>query len=211
MINQDQEIFNVLLETVSDAVLIVNDKQTIVEVNGVAETVFGYGKSEIKGKHLNLLLPSNYHNKHDDYFDAFIKAPNHQNMAENREVYGLKKNGDIIPIKVDLNPFKIYNKSYVIALVKDISKQKETEFDFMLRTKALESASNGIIITDARQTDNPIIYFNSAFESFELFLEIHFFNIKVRYSTHSGIASTKLRDLYLYIKFPPASPLTSFW
>ena len=164
MINQDQEIFNVLLETVSDAVLIVNDKQTIVEVNGVAETVFGYGKSEIKGKHLILLLPSNYHSKHDDYFKAFIKAPNHQHMAKNREVYGLKKNGDIIPIKVDLNPFKIYNKSYVIALVKDISKQKETEFDFMLRTKALESASNGIIITDARQTDNPIIYFNSAFE-----------------------------------------------
>ena len=164
MINQDQEIFNVLLETVSDAVLIVDDKQTIVEVNGVAETVFGYGKSEIKGKHLNLLLPSNYHSKHDDYFNAFIKAPNHQHMAKNREVYGLKKNGDIIPIKVDLNPFKIYNKSYVIALVKDISKQKETEFDFMLRTKALESASNGIIITDARQTDNPIIYFNSAFE-----------------------------------------------
>ncbi len=164
MINQDQEIFNVLLETVSEAVLIVDDKQCILEVNGAAETIFGYNKSEIKGKQLDILLPSNYHNKHDDYFNAFIKEHKHREMNKYRDVYGLKKSGDIISVEVALNPFKIYNKTYVIALVKDISKQKEAEFDFMLRSKALESASNGILITDATKPDNPIIYFNSAFE-----------------------------------------------
>ena len=33
MINQNQEIFNVLLETISEAVIIVDDKQGIMEVN----------------------------------------------------------------------------------------------------------------------------------------------------------------------------------
>jgi PAS domain S-box-containing protein len=51
-----------------------------------------------------------------------------------------------------------------MALVKDISKQKESDFDFMLQSKALESASNGILITDATKPDNPIIYFNPAFK-----------------------------------------------
>ena len=47
MINQDQQIFNVLLETISDALLIIDNKQCIVEVNRVAETIFGYDKTEI--------------------------------------------------------------------------------------------------------------------------------------------------------------------
>ena len=164
MLNQDQEIFNVLLETVSEAVVIVDDQQSIVEVNGVAESIFGYHKSEIKGKQLSLLLPSNYHNNHNDYFDTFIGEHTKRQMAKTRDVFALKKNGDIISVEVNLNPFKIYNKTYVMALVKDISKQKESEFDFMLRSKALESASNGILITDATKPDNPIIYFNPAFE-----------------------------------------------
>ena len=164
MINQDQEIFNVLLETVSEGVVIVDDQQTILEVNGASEIIFGYNKSELKGKRLDLLLPSYYHDKHHDYFNSFIKAHEHRKMSKTRDVYALKKSGDIISVEVDLNHFKIYNKTYVMALVKDISKQKETEFDFMLRSIALESASNGILITDATQPDHPIIYFNSAFE-----------------------------------------------
>ena len=164
MINQDQEIFNVLLDTVSEAVIIVDDLQSIMEVNGAAEIMFGYDKSDIKGKPLNLLLPSSYHNKHEDYFNTFIKAYKHRKMGKTRDVYALNKTGDVISVEVDLNPFKIYNKTYVMALVKDISKQKETEYDFMLRSKALESASNGILITDATQPDHPIVYFNAAFQ-----------------------------------------------
>ena len=52
MIGQDQEIFNILLETVSEAVVIVDENQNIMEINGVAETVFGYNKLDIKNKHL---------------------------------------------------------------------------------------------------------------------------------------------------------------
>jgi PAS domain S-box-containing protein len=181
MINQNQEIFNVLLETVSEAVLIIDDKQSIVEVNGATETIFGYEKSEIKGKQLDLLLPSNYHSKHNDYFNAFLKEYKHRVMAKTRDVYGLKKSGDIIPIEVDLNPFKIYGKTYVMALVKDISKQKETEFDYMLRSKALESASNGILITDASKPDNPIIYFNSAFKELTGYSDSEILNKNCRF------------------------------
>ncbi|WP_411895737.1 PAS domain S-box protein [Winogradskyella sp. A2] len=163
MIRQDQEIFNILLETVSEAVIIVNQNQKIMEVNRSAEVIFGYDSSEIKGKPLNILLPSNYHDSHKALFKKFIEQNGQKKMAKSMDVYGLNKLGDIIPIEVQLNPFKIYDKTYVMALIKDVSRQKETEYDYMLRSKALESASNGIIITDALRPDNPIIYCNRAF------------------------------------------------
>ena len=164
MIKQDQEIFNILLEAVSEAIIIVDEKQHIIEVNSMAEHVFGYKKSELKDKSIDILIPSNYHKSHSKNVERFIEDYKRTKMGKTADVYGLKKNGDIIPVEVELSPFNIYNKTYVMALVRDISKQKENEFDFMLRSKALESASNGILITDALKPDNPVIYYNPAFE-----------------------------------------------
>ena len=163
MIRQDQEIFNILLETVTDAIIIVDENQHIMEINNVAVNMFGYDKIEIKTKSIDVLMPSNYHEVHNLHVTKFIEEFQHRKMGKTTDVYGLKKSGDIFPIEVELNPFKIYDKTYVMALIKDMSRQKENEYDFMLRSKALESASNGILITDALKPDNPIIYYNKAF------------------------------------------------
>ena len=57
MLQQDQEIFNILLEAVSDGVLIVDNHQHIMEVNKTAEVLFGYKKSELIERGLNLNFP----------------------------------------------------------------------------------------------------------------------------------------------------------
>ncbi|GAA4810237.1 PAS domain S-box protein [Litoribaculum gwangyangense] len=164
MFQQDQEIFNILLETVSEGVIIVDNHQHIMEVNNSAETIFGYSKKELMGKELNLLIPSNYHDSHSNYFEKFIQSGKRRKMGQSSDIFALKKDGTIISVEVELNPFTIYNKTYVMALVKDVSEKKEIEKNLMLRSKALQSAYNGIVITDALKHDNPIIYFNSAFQ-----------------------------------------------
>ncbi len=72
--------------------------------------------------------------------------------------------GTILNVEVKLKPFSIYDKIYAIALIKDVTSYKEIEIDLMLKSKALQSASNGILITDALQPDNPIIFYNEAFQ-----------------------------------------------
>jgi PAS domain S-box-containing protein len=164
MIKQDQEIFNILLEAISEAVIIVDEKQHIMEANGMIESIFGYSKNEIKGKSIEVLIPTKFRKAHSKNVDGFMEEYQRSKMGKTTDVYGLKKDGNVIPIEVELNPYSIYNKIYVMALIKDISKQKEDEFNFMLRTKALDSANNGIVITNALKPDNPIIYHNAAFE-----------------------------------------------
>jgi PAS domain S-box-containing protein len=164
MLQQDQEIYNILLEAVSEGIIIVDEHQHIVEINSTAEAIFGYKKSELIQKELSLLIPSNFHESHNKYFKNFIKKGEKRIMGESTDIYGLKKTGDIIDIEVELNPFTIYNKTYVMAMVKDVSAERDIEKNLMLKSSALQSASNGIIITDALRKDNPIIYFNSAFQ-----------------------------------------------
>ena len=46
----------------------------------------------------------------------------------------------------------------------DITERKQVEEDLRLRERALEAASNGIVMTDPSQPDNPVVYVNPAFE-----------------------------------------------
>lgn len=53
---------------------------------------------------------------------------------------------------------------YFIVVVEDISARKRTDETLHLAQRALEASGNGIVITDCRQPDNPIVYVNPAFE-----------------------------------------------
>lgn len=181
MFQQDQEIFNILLETVSEAVVIVDNHQKIMEVNTAAVAIFGYTKKEFIGRDLNLLIPSNYHDSISEYFEKFIQRGKRRKLGEATDIYGLKKNADIFPVEIELNPFSVYNKTFVMALVKDISEKKEIERTLMLRTKALQSANNGIIITDALKHDNPVIYYNSAFQDLTGYSDAEIINHNCRF------------------------------
>jgi len=165
MFKQDQEIFNILLESISQGVIIVDEHQVIIEVNKSAAKTFGYPKNELIGQSLNFLIPKEYHTNHTSHFKGFIKEGKSRKMGEETmELFGIQKNGNTFPVKIELNPFSIYNKPYTMAIINNLSEKKKIKKKLMLKNKALKSASNGIIITDALKTDNPIIYFNPAFK-----------------------------------------------
>ena len=71
MFKQDQEIFNILLETISQSVVIVDNHQHIMEVNQSSETIFGYKASQIIGKNVSLLMPTPYSAEHDNYLENY--------------------------------------------------------------------------------------------------------------------------------------------
>ena len=181
MFPQDQEIFNILLETVSEGVIILDSQQIIMEVNKSAETIFAYPKDELVNKNLNVLMPSSYHENLSVYFKKFIKKGKRRKLGVANDIYGLKKDGSIFLVEVELNPFTIYNKIYVLVLVRDVSEKKTIEKNLMLRTQALQSAKNGVIITDALKRDNPIIYFNSAFQKLTGYSDTEILNHNCRF------------------------------
>lgn len=164
MFRDNQDIFQILSEAISEGIIIVDEHQIIVALNTVTETMFGYTKAELINKHLNTLIPKHYHKDHNHHFKSFLIDNEKRNMGIGRILYGAKKNGGMFPIEVKLTPFSINNKFLVMALIIDITKREAIEVNLMMKSKALQSANNGIIITDALKEDNPIIYFNEAFE-----------------------------------------------
>ena len=136
------QIFALLFKGISEGVIVVNENQVIVQVNRSAEEMFGYEENELEGKHLNTLIPTHVHDKHDVYFKQFIEKGESRKMGIGRELFGVKKTGKKFPVEAGLSPFSYNDKNYVLSLVTDITLRKENEKEINELNQALEKKVN---------------------------------------------------------------------
>ncbi len=149
MFKQDQEIFNILLGSVSEGVIIVDEHQMIIEVNESAEQIFEYTRKELIGSPLNLLIPQDYHSNHGAHFNEFMMKHEQRRMGKGRDIFGLRKSGDVFPVEAGLNPFNIYGKTYVMALIIDITERKIAEQEKNHLATIFDESLNEIYVFNA--------------------------------------------------------------
>lgn len=140
MFQENESVFNILFEAVSEGVVVVNENQTIVATNSAAEEMFGYLKNEIVHQHLNILIPSKHHHVHGDHFNLFYSSQaSKRQMGKNRLLFGVKKNGNNFPVEVGLNPFNIGDKTYIMSIIVDITERQLAEDKIRELNTQLES------------------------------------------------------------------------
>jgi PAS domain S-box-containing protein len=125
--DKENSLLNFLSEAISEGVVIVNSSQQVVSVNKSLEQMFGYSNQELLGQHLNILIPKNIHAVHDTYVKEFVKKSDKRQMGHGRNLFGVHKNGQLIPVEAGLNPFEWEGNSFVMALVIDISERLQQE------------------------------------------------------------------------------------
>ncbi len=127
MFKSNNDIFEILSEAISEAIIVVDETQTIVAINSSTSSIFGYDKEELNGQKLDILIPKSFRHGHDSHFKNYYKHSTKRKMGLGKELFGAKKDGEEFPVEVGLNPFKIYDKKYVMALVIDITYRKQAE------------------------------------------------------------------------------------
>ena len=72
----------------------------IVKSNQGLSKVFGYSKSEVTGHVINILMPSIFAKRHNDFMEKFFKTGYKTVFNKEREFYGLHRNGFCFHIKM---------------------------------------------------------------------------------------------------------------
>jgi diguanylate cyclase (GGDEF)-like protein/PAS domain S-box-containing protein len=133
------------------------DSLALASMNAAARSLYGYSKDQIGGLTLNML------------------------RASDRPSYGLSSEGILlreggvlerhrrrdseqIIVEMLSNSMAINQRPIQVLTLTDVTTQVDNSRQLRLFKRSIESSSNGIIITDARQDDLPIIYTNAAFE-----------------------------------------------
>ncbi|MEZ4779063.1 MAG: PAS domain-containing sensor histidine kinase [Flavobacteriaceae bacterium] len=135
---KEKGLFDLLTETISEGIVIVNAQQLIVTVNDTLSQLFGYQKEELINRPLEILIPKKYHHGHHAQVDRFLNDSEKRIMGQGRELFGVRKDGSLFPVEVGLKPFEAYGHLCVMAMVIDITLQKKQEQELKNLNNQLE-------------------------------------------------------------------------
>jgi PAS domain S-box-containing protein len=118
------EQFRLALEAAPTGMLMMDEAGTIALVNAQIETLFGYGRDELLGKRLEMLVPERFRAHHPALRKTFFGDPKTRVMGAGRELYGLRKDGTEVPVEIGLNPLQTPEGSFVLSSIADITERK---------------------------------------------------------------------------------------
>ena len=138
---QLEENFRRVVEGAPNAIILVNQKGTIVLVNAQAEILFGYSRKELRGQSIETLVPARFRGAHPGHRAAFFADPTIRAMGVGRDLYGLHKDGREIPIEIGLNPIETKDGRMILSSIIDISERKRAEEEIRRHGQLIEAAN----------------------------------------------------------------------
>ncbi|WP_310734602.1 PAS domain-containing sensor histidine kinase [Azohydromonas caseinilytica] len=133
-----------LLESVPDAIVIVNDSGRIVLFNSQAERLFARRREQVIGSSIETLLPQRYRQAHIGHRTRFHGTPQLRSMGAGLELYGLRGDGDAgeeFPVEISLSPLDTEEGKFVMSAIRDTTERKRFERELQEKNAALQVAN----------------------------------------------------------------------
>jgi PAS domain S-box-containing protein len=151
-----------ILEAVSEGIVIIDQRGTIVSVNRRAEDMFGYPREGLLDRPLEMLLPERLRSGHSEHRASYFQDPRSRPMGQGLDLLACRSDGTEFPVEISLSYVETENGLRGLAFVTDITQRQSMERATRQaeRLAALGRLSAGI----AHELNNPIGIISSRIE-----------------------------------------------
>ena len=127
MTSSSPDLFRLAFESSPSGKLVTDEAGTILLVNHETERLFGYGRGELLGQSVDVLVPQRLRARHAADRQSFHGAPQARRMGAGRDLHGLRKDGTEIPIEIGLNPVQTDDGVLILTSIVDITARRALE------------------------------------------------------------------------------------
>jgi diguanylate cyclase (GGDEF)-like protein/PAS domain S-box-containing protein len=144
-----------LLQGMPDAVIVVDDRGRIREVNRQTEVLFGYPADELVGTSIERLVPAEHRGHHASLRSGYVAAQHAMPVGTGAGLHGLRKDGSQVPVEISLASVPMPDDApAVIATVRDVSSTRDLERRLRdserLFRRAFDDAPTGMLLLSLR-------------------------------------------------------------
>jgi two-component system sensor kinase FixL len=116
-----------VLDTVPDAMIVIDGKGLIRSFSAPAIRLFGYNEHEAIGKNVSMLMPSPYREQHDGYLARYFATGERRIIGRGRVVVGLRKDGSTFPLELAVGELEGAGGRAFTGFIRDLTERQETQ------------------------------------------------------------------------------------
>lgn len=116
-----------ILDTVPDAMIVIDDQGHIIFFSAAAEKTFGYSEAELVGRNVSLLMPTPDSERHDGYIQRYLSTGERRIIGIGRVVTGLRKDGSTFPMELSVGEALSADQRLFTGFVRDLTDKYRTE------------------------------------------------------------------------------------
>ena len=114
-----------ILDTVPDAMVVIDTTGYIQSFSAAAEALFGYSSGEVINKNVSILMPSPYREEHDGYLERYLKTGERRIIGIGRVVVGKRHDGSTFPMELSVGEMKSGKDRFFTGFIRDLTERRE--------------------------------------------------------------------------------------
>lgn len=110
-----------IVESAVDGIVVIDSCGLIEAFNPAAERLFGYREGDVTGKNVSLLMPSPFHEEHDDYLARYLRTGAAKIIGIGREVTAKRRDGTTFPVHLSVGEMSVNGERKFTGILHDLS------------------------------------------------------------------------------------------
>jgi PAS domain S-box-containing protein len=147
-----------IVDTAVDGIITIDENGIVESMNLAAERLFGFGRDEVIGSNVKMLMPEPYRAEHDGYLVAYLTTGQKRIIGSGREVIGRRKDGSTFPMELAVSETRLGLRRIFTGIVRDITERKRLEDEL----RGADERKNHFLAMLAHELRNPLAPISNA-------------------------------------------------